>query len=133
MTVPTSIPETPIVCMEHESLQRSKGMSTFIPTEITQHVLKTVMGIMDGEQIESFSHWVSYRGFYSFTDICDHFHHISEDIYKYDEYRVNGIKYQLKFNTMYKIKMFIKWMSERMKNDSFILHDEFITSLTREQ
>ena len=34
---------------------------------------------------------------------------------------------------MYKIKMFIKWMSERIKNDSFTLHDEFLTSLTREQ
>ena len=47
--------------------------------------------------------------------------------------RVNGIKYELllEFNTM--IKMFIKWESERMKNDSFTLHDEFLTSLTREK
>ena len=29
--------------------------------------------------------------------------------------------------------MFIKWMSERMKNGSFTLHDEFLTSLTGEQ
>ena len=101
--------------------------------EILQHVLNTVLGIMHDDQIESFSHWVSYRGFYSFTDICDHLHRISEDIYKYDEYRVNGTKYQLKFNTMYKIKMFIKWISGRIKNDSFTLHDEFLTSLTREQ
>ena len=47
--------------------------------------------------------------------------------------RVNGIKYELllEFNTM--IKMFIKWESERMKNDSFTLRDEFLTSLTREK
>ena len=108
-------------------------MNTFIPMEILQHVLKTVMGIMDDEQIDFFSHWVSKRGFYSFTDICDHFHHDSEDIYNNTEYRVNGTKYQLKVNSMYKIEMFIKWMSERMKNDSFILHDEFLTSLTRGQ
>ena len=100
--------------------------------EIIQHVLKTVMGVMDNEQIRAFSHWMSYRGFYNFTDICDHLYHISEDIYNYAEYRVNGIKYQLKFNTMYKIEVFIKWMSERMKNDSFTLH-EFLTPLTGDQ
>ena len=33
---------------------------------------------------------------------------------------------------MYKIKMFIKWMSERMTNGSFTLHDEFLTSSTGE-
>ena len=33
---------------------------------------------------------------------------------------------------MYKIEMFIKWISERMINGSFTLHDEFLTSLTRE-
>ena len=34
---------------------------------------------------------------------------------------------------MYKIKMFIKWMSERMKNGHFTLNDESLTSLTGEQ
>ena len=34
---------------------------------------------------------------------------------------------------MYKIEMFIKWMSERMINGRFTLHDEFLTSLTGEQ
>ena len=114
MPVPTNIPETPMVHTEHESLHGSKGTNTSIPMEIIQHVLMTVMGIVDDDQIESFSYWVSYKGFYSFTDICDHFYHISEDIY-YAEYRVNGIKYQLESNTMFKITMFMKWMSERMK------------------
>ena len=54
-------------------------------------------------------------------------------IYNYAEYRVNGIKYQLKFSTIYKIEMFIKWMSEKLINCSFTLHDEFLMSLTREQ
>ena len=31
------------------------------------------------------------------------------------------------------IEMFIKSMSERMKNGSFTLHDEFLTSLTGEE
>ena len=61
-------------------------MNTSIPMEIVQHVLKTVMHIMDDEQIESFSHWMSYRGFHNFTDICDQLYHISEDIYNYAEY-----------------------------------------------
>ena len=122
-----------MVHTEHKSLHGSKGMNTSIPLEMVQHVLKTVVGIKNDEQIESFSHWMSYRGFYNFTDICDQLYHISEDIYNYTEYRVNGIKYQLKFNTMYKIKMFIKWMSERMKNVIFTLHDQFLTSLTGEQ
>ena len=34
---------------------------------------------------------------------------------------------------MHKIEMFIKWMSEKMNDDIYILHDEFLTSLTREQ
>ena len=52
MTVPTNIPETPMVHTKHESLHGSKGTNI----EIFQHVLKTVMGIMDDEQIELFSH-----------------------------------------------------------------------------
>ena len=71
MTVPTNIPETPMVCTEHKSLHGSKDMNISIPVEILQHVLKTVMGIMDDEQIESFSHWMIYRCFYNFTDISD--------------------------------------------------------------
>ena len=59
MTVPTSIPETLMVHTKHESLHRSEGTNTFIPMELIQCVLKTVMGIMDDEQIESFSHWCS--------------------------------------------------------------------------
>ena len=132
MTVPPNNPETPMVHTKHESLHGSKGTNISIPMKILQHVLKTVMGIMDDEQIVSFSHWISYRGFYSFTDISDQLYHISEDTQNYTEYRVNGLKYQLKFSTMHKIKMFIKWMSERMINGSFRLHDEFLTSLKGE-
>ena len=97
MTVPTNVPETPMVHTEHKSLHESKGTNISIPMEILQHVLKTVMGIMDDEQIESFSHWMSYRGFYSFTDFCDHLNCISEGNQNCAETRVNGIKYQLEF------------------------------------
>ena len=89
MTVPTNIPETPMVHTEPESLHRSKGMRTSIPMEVLQHVLKTVLGIMDDDKIDSFSHCVSYRGYHSFDDNCEHLHHISDDIYNYTGYRVN--------------------------------------------
>ena len=55
MTVPTNIPETAMVHTKHKSLHRFKCMNTSIPMEILQHILKTVMGIMDDDQIESFS------------------------------------------------------------------------------
>ena len=125
---PTNIAETPMVNTELKSLHRSKGTNISIPMDILQHVIKAVMGIMHDELIESFSHWMSYRGFYSFTDICDQLYHISEEIKCYVEYRVNGLNYQLEFSAMHKIKMFIKWMSERMINGSFRLHDEFLPS-----
>ena len=75
---------------------------------------------------------MSYRGFYSFTDICDQLYRISKDTYNYAEYRVNGTKHHPKFSTMYKIEMYIKWMSERLRNGSFTLNDELLTSLTGE-
>ena len=62
MTVPTNIPETPIVHTDHESFQGSKGKNISISTEVLQHVLKTIMDIKDDDKVESFSHWMSYRG-----------------------------------------------------------------------
>ena len=55
MTVPTNIPETPIVHTEHESSQGSKGKKISIYTVVLQHVLKTIMDIQDDEEVESFS------------------------------------------------------------------------------
>ena len=69
VTVPTNIPDTPMIHTKHKSLHRSKGTKTPIPMEILQHVIKTVLGIMDDDQIESFSHWVSSIGYYIFSDI----------------------------------------------------------------
>ena len=55
MTVPTNIPETPIVHTNHKSLQGSNDTNTFISMEILQHVLKTIMDIKTDEEVESFS------------------------------------------------------------------------------
>ena len=133
MPVPANIPGAPIVHTDYESLQGSKGTKLSIPMEVLQLVLKTVVGIIDDEEVECFSHWMNYRGFYNFTDICEDLCHISDDIHDYDEYRVNGRKYSLKFSTMNKIELFINWMSERIINGSFKLYDEFLTCLTGEQ
>ena len=105
MTVPTNIPETPIVHTNHKSLQGSKGAKLSIPIKALQHVLKTVVGIIYDEEVESFTHWMSYREFYNFTEICDQLYHISDDIQNYGEYRVNALRYSLKFSTMHKIRM----------------------------
>ena len=63
MTVPTNIPETPIVHTEHKSFEASKGKKISIPMEVLQHVLKTIMNIQDDEKVASFFHWMSFRGF----------------------------------------------------------------------
>ena len=122
-----------MVHTKHKSLHGSKGTKHSIPMEPIQHVLKTVLGINDDDQIESFSHWVYYRGYHSSNDMCEHLHCILDNIGNYAEYKVNGVKYHLNSNIMYKINMFINWMSKEMKDGIYILHDEFLTSLTREQ
>ena len=83
MTVPTNIPETQ--CSNHKSLQGSMGTKLSIPMEVLQHLLKTVMGILDDKEVESFSHWMSYRDFYNFTDTSDELYHISDNIQNYNE------------------------------------------------
>ena len=133
MTVPTNIPETPMFHTKHKSLHGSKGMKHSIPMEVLQCVLKTVLGIRNDDQIDSFSHWVSYRGYHNFDYVCEHLQSISADFDKYAEYRVNGIKYYLNSNIIHKIEMFSCWMSEKMRDGIHILHDEFLTCLTREQ
>ena len=112
MTVPTNIPETPMVHTEHKSLCGSKGKKHAIPMELTQHVFETVFSMWDDDQIESISHWVHYRGYLSFDDMYDQFCLNPENIEKYNEYKVNGVKEYLNSNITHKIKTFIKWMSK---------------------
>ena len=133
MTVPTNIPETPMVHTKHESLHGSKGKKHAIPMDLIQHVFKTVLGMWNNDHIESLSHWVHYGGYFSFNDMYDHLHCNSDNIDKYDEYKVNGVMDHLNSNIMHKIKMFIDWMSKEMKDGICILHNEFLASLTREQ
>ena len=133
MTIPNNFPETCMVYTEHDSLHGSKGKKCTIPMELIQHVFKTVLGMWNDEQIESFSHQVHYRGYSSFNDMYNHLCCNSDSIDKYDEYKINGEKYILNSNIMHKIEMFIDWMSKEMEDRIHILHDKFLTSLTRDQ
>ena len=114
MTVPTNIPETPIVHAHHKSFQGSTGKNISISMDVLQHDLKTIMDIKDFEEVESFSHWMSYRGFANVTDIFDTNYHIFHSIQDYSDYKLNGLRCSLTFCTMNKIRMFIKWMAKKI-------------------
>ena len=101
--------------------------------EVFQHVLKTIMNIQDDEEVESFSHWMSFRGFTNFTDICETYHHILHTIQDHRDYKLNGIRCSLTCCTMNKLRLFIKWMATKSTNDDLKLHDDLLTSLTRKQ
>ena len=62
---------------DQKSLQKSKKDST-TPTsmEVYQHVLKTEMDIQNENEIQSFSKWMNYRGYDTFTDLCGDSYHI---------------------------------------------------------
>ena len=83
MTVPTSIPETPMAHPDSESFQESKDTNSPTSTEVLQHVLQKVLDINDEEEIQSFSKWMKYRGYDNFTDICADFCHILNRIHDY--------------------------------------------------
>ena len=133
MTVPTNIPDAPTVHTKHKPSQGSKGKNISIPMEVLQHVLKTIMNIQDDEEVESFSHWMSFSGFTNFIDICKAYHHILHSIEDHNDYQLNGIRCSLTYCTMNKIRLFIKWMAIKSKNDDLKVNDDLLTSLTGEQ
>ena len=62
MTIPTSIPETPMAHPDHKSVQESKECSTSSKSmEVYQHVLNKVMDIQNEDEIQSFSKWMAYN------------------------------------------------------------------------
>ena len=114
MTVPTSIPETPMAQPNSESLQESKDMNSPRSMEVLQHVLQKVLDIKDEEENQSFSKWMKCRGYDNFTDICADFCHILDRIHDYSEFRADGLRSALKFSTINKIRMFTSWMGTKM-------------------
>ena len=83
MTVPTSIPETPMAHSDYESIQESKNSNGPRSMEILQHVLQTVLNIKDEEDNNSFSKWMKNRGYDNFPHICADFCHILDRIHDY--------------------------------------------------
>ena len=101
--------------------------------EVYHYVLSKVMDIKNEDEIESFSKWMIYRGYENFTDLYVDFHHELDHIHDFSDYRVDGLECALKFGTMNKLRLFISWMSTRMKDTTFELCNEHLHTITHEQ
>ena len=113
MTAPTRIPETPMVHPNYESLQESMDTNSPRSMNLLQHVLKKTLDIKNEEENKSYLKWMKYIGYGNFTDICADFSHILDRIHDYGEFRADGLRSALKFNTINKIRMFTSWMGTR--------------------
>ena len=134
MTIPTNIPETLMAQSDYESIQESNEDSTSPKSmQVYHHVLNKLMHIKNQDEIESFSKWMAYRGYENFTDLCVDFHHELDHIHDFSDNRVDGLKCALRFHTMKKLRLFISWMSTRMKDTTFELYTEHPLVLTCEQ
>ena len=93
MTVPTSIPETPMAHTDHKSIQESKESSTSPRSmEVLHHIIYKVMDIQDEEEIQSFKQCMKYRDFEAFTEMCNAFSYMLDNIHDHSEYKLDGLK-----------------------------------------
>ena len=101
-------------------------------TQVILHVLNNVLKIKkDG--VVSISKWMEYRGYDNFTDLCgDFLFELNHTLY-FSDYRVDGQNCALKFGIMNKLKLFISWMSTRMREATSELYAEHLLALTHEQ
>ena len=133
MTVPTSIPETPMAQPNSESLQESKDTNSPRSMEVLQDVQQKVLDIKDEEENKYFCKCMKYRDYNNCTDICADFCHILDTIHDYSEFRADGLRSALKFSTMNKIRMLTSWMGTKMTDGFFELYAEDLLALTRQQ
>ena len=127
MTIPTNIPETPMVQPDYESIQESNEDSISSKSlQAFHHVLNNVLKIGEDE-IVSFQKWMTHKGYDNFTDLRIDFYPELNHIH---DYRVYGQKCGLKFGTMNKIRLFISWMSTRMTDTTVELYAEDLLALT---
>ena len=115
---------------EQESHLESKGKKVFIPVDLIQHIFQTVMGLFNDEQLENLYHWIQFRGYETFDDMYDGFHHNPEDVQKYEDFKWNGVKDYIGPNIVQKVKK-LHQMDELKKGLS-ILYDHFLFYLKRE-
>ena len=92
--------------------------------EVFQHTINQVMEIQNKEEIISFKQLMPYRGFETFTDMCKAFSYMLDNIHYHSGYKLDGLRYALKFGTMSKIRLFIKWMFTSMRDKTFELYAE---------
>ena len=128
MTVPTSIIEPPIRRMEQEPHLESKSRKLLISMDLIQHVFQTVMGLTIDEQLDWLSYWIEYRGYHSFDALYDCVHNNPENVHKSEDFKWNGVKDCICFNTVQKVKSFIQWMN--LKKNISVVHDHFLFTLT---
>ena len=82
--------------------------------EVFQHIINKVMNIPNEDKIQSFKPWMSYRGFEISTDMHTAFSYMLDSIHDHSEYKVDGLRFALKFGTMNKLRLLIKWMTTSM-------------------
>ena len=76
--------------------------------------------------------WMKYIGYNNFTDLCVDLPFELTQLHDFSNYIVDGQYCTLKFGTMNKHKLFINWMSTRMKYTTFELSPEHLSPLTYE-
>ena len=131
MTIPTSIPETLMAHSDDDCVQESKEDSTSSRSmEAFQHILNKVMDKQNEDEIQSFSKWMTYRGYENSTDLCVNFYSILDHIHDYSDCRVDCSKCALKFGTMNKLRLFMSRISTRMKDSTFELYAQHLLSLS---
>ena len=113
---------------KHSSQGSSEKSPSSHSKQVLHHVLKNVMKIRNDEKVP-FSKWMEYMAYDNVIDLCDdlqfelkHIHNLSDNI-------VDEQYCALKFATMNKTKLFISWMSSRMKNKTIQLSSELSTFL----
>ena len=133
MTVLSNISEPPMTNTKQKSIHGSKGKKHPIPMDLYQHVFDTVLGICQGDQLESIYNWVCYRGFLSFDDIHKQYCDNPESIKEEEDYKFNGAQKYLNSNIIQKITLFTYRMTKERECGMDVLQDDFLQTLIRDQ
>ena len=132
MSIPTSIPETPIAQPDQSPFRNPMRIQS-VPTQYKfHHILITVFKIDEDEEV-SFPILMEYRRCNNITDQCRDFHFELNHINDLSDYRVDRPKCALQFCTMNKLRGLISWMLTRMKDTTFELYAEHLLALTYEE
>ena len=73
------------------------------------------------------------RAYENFTHLCVKFYYILDHIHDYSDYKVDDSKCALQFGIMNKPRLFMSWMSTRMKDSTCKLYAEHLLTLMQEQ